>query len=145
MNAHLQPQSRDRPRRPGFTIIELAVTMILLGMLMSLVVPLLGLIHKQRRACEQRVVAVQLIDNLMERFTAEDYESITQSAADQLAVPPEDASFFPGAKLTVTVSEIGEDIRGKQITIDLSWHDSDGAAVAPARLTSFVYPTGSPS
>lgn len=137
-----QTPSNLRPRIAGITVIEITVTMILLGMLMSMVVPLLGTINKQQREAERRVVAVQLIDNLLERFTAGEYDSVTQSAADELQISAADAAFFTHANLEVSVAKTGEDLPAKQITITLTWNDSDGVPVAPARLTTFVYPTG---
>lgn len=142
MKRLLQKRPIRNPRNAGITIIELTVTMILLGMLLSLVVPLLGIVNKQQREAERRVVAVQLVDNLMERFTAEEYDDITQAAAEELALARQEASFFPAAKLEVSVQETSSGLAGKQITITLTWNDSDGMPVTPARLTSFVFPDG---
>lgn len=139
---HRIPSNR-KPHNAGFTIIELTVTMILLAMLLSLVVPLLGTVNKQQREAERRVVAVQLVDNLLERLTAEEYDAVTQSAADQLNLGPADASFFPDAKLEILVKETGDDPAAKRVTVTLTWNDTDGVAVSPAQLTTFVYPTGS--
>lgn len=142
MKTHLRTRSNPAHHNAGFTVIELTVTMILLGMLMALVVPMLSLISQQQRESERRVVAVQLIGNMMERMTSNNYEAITQSAAEEIQLPAEEAPYFPDAKLTVTVTETDSGPNAKQITIVLSWNDSHGVAVAPARLTTYVYSSG---
>ena len=142
MNIYHQTRSNRRSRKAGITVIEVTVTMILLGVLMSMIVPLLGTVNKQQREAERRVIAVQLIDNMMERLTAGGYDTVTRTAAAQLELPARDASFLPGAKLDVSVDEAGDEPAAKKITIALAWNDSDGAAVSPARLTGFVYQTG---
>jgi len=131
-----QPQA---PARTGFTLVELIVTMILLGVVMTTVVPLLGWVYVQRRAADARLFAVQETANILERFTIRDWGEITQEAAEKIELSDQTAQWLKEPSLKVTVQEMDSELPSRRITVELSWNNRAGDRVTPARVTSFVY------
>lgn len=133
--------TRRRPgsRRTGFTLIELIGTMVLLGAAMALTLPLLRTVNLQRRAADRRLIAVQESANLMERFSAREWNDVTQAAADGLALSNDGKRTLPDSVLKVTVESTASEPQGKRIRIELRWKNAHGDLVAPVRLTAVVY------
>lgn len=131
------PQSRHSRR--GFTLLELTVTLILLGVVLAMLVPLLKRIDDQRAASRQRVVALQETANILERFSARGFTEITQQAADAIEVPPRLKAALHEPRLRVSVREGEPDPGSKALTVELTWKGRAGEARAPARLTTIVY------
>jgi type II secretory pathway pseudopilin PulG len=138
--AGLSPR-RDRNRRAGFTIIESAVASILLAAVFLTAIPTLGWIVRARRATERQQAAVIAVGNLMERFTASEWENLTPEKAAQLSLPESVMRQLPDAELKVTVADATDDSAGRKISIELRWPESThGSWSAPVRLTAWVYP-----
>jgi prepilin-type N-terminal cleavage/methylation domain-containing protein len=125
--------------RRGFTLVELIVTMVLLGTVMVTVVPLLGWVNIQRRAADVRLFAGQETANILERFTIRYWDEITQKSADKIEISDQTAQLLKELSLKVTVLEMDSELPSKRITVELSWNNRAGDRVTPARLTSFVY------
>ena len=136
MASDTQPQT---PARSGFTLVELIVTMVLLGVVMTTVVPLLGWVNVQRRAPDARLFAVQETANILERFTIRDWDEITQESADTIEISDHTAELLKEPSLKVTVQEMDSELPSRRISVELSWNNRAGDRVPPARLTSFVY------
>jgi prepilin-type N-terminal cleavage/methylation domain-containing protein len=126
-------------RRPvsGFTLIELMVAMMMLGSLMVTLVPLLSWVNAQRRAAAARQVAIHEATNVLERFTARDWDDVTLSA--------DAAALLREPRLKVTVQLVEKQPISKRIAVELRWKNRVGDDLSPVRLTSFVYRrTGTP-
>src|SRR5262245_23095091 len=63
-------------RRGGFSLIELAITAILLGVVMLTAIPTLAWIVRARHAAERQQAAVLGVGNLMERVTSLRWDEI---------------------------------------------------------------------
>ena len=130
---------RESRSRTGFTLVELIVTMVLLGVVMVTVVPLLGWVNIQRRAADTRLFAVQETANILERFTIRDWDKISQEAADKIEISDQTAQLLKEPSLKITVKEMDSELPSRRITVELSWNNRAGDRVTPARVTSFVY------
>ncbi|MCH8828906.1 MAG: type II secretion system protein [Planctomycetes bacterium] len=128
-----------RRRAAGFTLLEMMVAMIMLGSLMATVVPLLSWVNVQRRAADARQVAVQEATNVLERFTAREWDEVTQEAADAVKLSADAAATLREARLQVTVHADQKQPLAKRITVLLRWKNRVGEDLSPVRLTSFVY------
>ena len=131
--------SREARSHTGFTLVELIVAMILLGAVMTTVVPLLGWVNVQRRAADARLFAVQETANILERFTIREWEKLTQESADTIGISDQTAQWLKEPSLKVTVQERDSQLPSRRITVELSWINRAGDRATPARLTSFVY------
>ena len=70
---------------------------------------------------------------------------LTAESAKKVTIPKQLDSYLPGAKLSVSLDEEPTPTASRRIHIDLTWNGADGQAVAPVRLTSWVFPERSRS
>ena len=131
--------SREARSRTGFTLVELIVSMVLLGAVMVTVVPLLGWVNIQRRAADTRLFALQETANILERFTIRNWDEMTQESAEKIELSDQTAQLLKEPSLEVTVQEMDSELPSRRITVELSWNNRAGDRVTPARVTSFVY------
>lgn len=141
-----QPQRRSRRRRSGLTVLELVVTLVLLGTVATCAIPPLRAVQLQRREHDRRELALQEAANLLERFTVRGWEAVDPSAAAELTLSEEAAARLPEALLQVTVSSsdatTDTEPSRKAITVELSWKNAAGQQVQPVRLTTFLFRKG---
>jgi hypothetical protein len=115
---------------------------MLLGAVMAIAIPSLGLVGHQRRAAERRQQAMLEVENLMERFTATGWNGVSAESAAQLKLAADVERQLPGAALQCTVTAQSSPLEAKRIQIELTWSNRAGESVAPVRLTTWVYRTG---
>jgi Tfp pilus assembly protein PilV len=125
-------------RRRGQSMIEVAVTALMLVIAMSMTLHVLTWVAAERRALDRRQFALQETANLMERLTARPWDELTSETAkrETLAEPARQA--LPGAELSVGVDE-AKDHASKRVTIALRWRTRAGTWDAPVRLTAWTY------
>ena len=126
-------------RRGGFTLIEVVATTVMLGALMSMTVPLLHAVNAQRRHAAARQFAVQETANMMERFSARDWNDITPATAAKVELSETGKAMLRDASLTITVAPISAQPTSKRVHIELRWKNREGDFVVPVKLTTFVY------
>jgi Tfp pilus assembly protein PilV len=143
MIAARRDTSRTRKNhRRAFTLIELALTVFLLGLAMTGLVQVLGWVATERRAAERRQWAIAEVGNLMDHLTAPPYDRITGESARARgeAVLPEMRRRLPDADLALDVDELEKagEPPGKRLSIRLKWRLRGGAWEAPVRLSAWV-------
>lgn len=137
LSIRLAPIRRARGSAFGFSLVELIVALILLGTVMSIVVPALGWMGHLNRHSLQRQEAVQGLHNLMDELTSRPYEKLTPEAAANIELPPTLKDQLPGATLEVEIQEA--EPKAKRIRLELGWNQRNGRPLAPTRLTAWVY------
>lgn len=138
-SAHGSPWGSHGPRA-GFTIVEAIGACLLLGILLSMTVPMLLLVARERRATEQRQVALQHIANLLEETVARDWNEIP---AGELKLPdasPELVSILPGLERTLSATQSSEAPNQKQVTATIRWQNQAGQLVTPIQLSAWKFP-----
>jgi len=147
MNVHrIDPRARrGGRRRGGYTLVELALSLLVLLAAMGVTVRVLGTVGKDRRAADRRQWAVQAVANVMERVTAGPFERVTSGYANRIADGTGAAGFLPGAAWEVAVDEVKEPVAGKRVTLRLRWKETGVGLSGPVRLTAWVYPRRAPS
>ena len=125
--------------RRGFTMLELMITMILLGAVIVTVTPLLRWAAVQYREADRRGVALQEIQNVLERLSARSYESLTPETVNGIEISGSTRSRLREPRLKITL-EASEEPQAKQIVVELHWKDAVGNEVTPVRLTTWVFP-----
>jgi hypothetical protein len=130
-------------RRAGSMLAELAMTIVLLIIAMTLVVKVLGWVAHERRAADRRERAVMEVANLMERITAQPLDEVTQEWARRLPLSEAARQSLPGSELAVEIdgsAGLGpRPVPAKRIAIRLRWRGSSGEWDAPVRLTSWIH------
>jgi hypothetical protein len=146
---HKQSPSRFRsrpgragPPRAGYSLIELTIAGLLLGTAMGLIAPSLIWVARERRAAERRQEALQEVQNILERLTAQPWESVTSEAAGRIRLDERLSSQLPEARLTVEVSMLPDDPDAKRLFVELRWVNGPGKNAAPVRLTAWIYRRG---
>jgi len=127
------------PRKAGVSLVELIVAMVLLGTVVTIVVPALGWMGVQNRLALQRDEAVQGLHNLMDELTSRPYSELTMEAIEKVELPPQLIKQLPGAKLQTEIQETEPGV--KRIHLQLSWNQRNGNPLAPIRLTAWVHQT----
>ena len=107
--------------RRGTTLVEIVVAGILLGTVMSIAVPALGWVVRERRAADRRQQATLEVENLMEQITARGWDEITQETAANLELPDQVMQQLPEASLSCTVETKPDAPDAKRIHIELAW------------------------
>ena len=132
-------QSETARRLRGVTILELIVTLGLLGVMLATLAPTLTWVHAQRRAANQRELATQELANLLERFMSHPWEEIISENTSEIELVTEIAARLPNAELIATVTEDSNEPISKQVKLELDWTNPQGDRVRPIRLSAFVH------
>jgi hypothetical protein len=122
--------------RRGFAMTELVVAGALLGALLIVCLQLMSATAAQRRAADQRQLAVFEVGNVMERLAAKPWAELTP----QMAVAPLSPSVrnrLPGAELKVEVTTPSAEPDARRIVVSLRWQDRAGQFVSPVAIATW--------
>jgi Tfp pilus assembly protein PilV len=128
-------------RRSGFLLGELLITVILLGVAMTVAVKLVGWVALEQRATERRERALLEASNLLERLAAGRWGELSAEAA-RAALSPAAQQALPGAELKVEVTEVDRPLPAKRLRVQIRWRDRSGGFEAPIWLATWVYRPG---
>lgn len=133
-----RPQLERRSRRRAFTLVEVATTVLLLGVVFGTVGSVLVAANRRGRLAEQRRMALQAASNLLEDLTALPWDDLPEASP---ALPTDVRSALPDAALDVRIEPMTEaDVR--RLVVEIRWRDASGQEVAPARLVTWVHRDG---
>jgi len=116
--------------------------MILIGMLVSTIMPMVRWADHQKRESERRTLATEIATNRLEELSVKSYAELTAIDADPIELTDEQIQTLPDAQLTLSVKPTTSEPVGKQISLSLSWTNRAGQAARPVELTTIVYPPG---
>ncbi|HUG92769.1 MAG TPA: type II secretion system protein [Planctomycetaceae bacterium] len=122
----------------GFTLFELVVTTMLLGVMAGTLVPLLGQAVRRQRETDRRQLAVYEAQNLLEQLAARPWSDLTPEAAASVTLPEACRELLPGARLAVAIDGPDDD-GAKRVAVELGWRMRDGVEAAPVRLVTWRY------
>jgi hypothetical protein len=117
-------------------LVELVVSCLLIGTVAGLVLPAVSWTAIQRRAALRRQAASEELSNLMDRLTRQAWSEVTEQRAAEMGLAEEIERQLPHAQLSAAVES---DQDAKRIQLSLTWTDRAGRAVAPLRLTTWIY------
>jgi hypothetical protein len=128
--------------RRAFTMIEVAITSLLLIIAMTVTLEVLGWVASERRAVDRRQCAIHEAANIMERLAARPWDELTTGAVKNVALSDLAKQRLPGAELSVAAEENGEPIASKRLSLRLRWRNRAGGWEAPVRLSAWTYRAG---
>lgn len=134
--------SDRRRRRFGGMIVELLVSMILLGTIVSTLMPLLMWVQAERRSSALRQFAQQEVANTMEGISLAAWDDLTTEALSQRTLRAEAGKVLKQARLEIAVTPEADPVPARGVTVTLSWQNAVGERTAPVRLTEWFYQTG---
>src|SRR5438105_2256363 len=88
----------------GALLLELLISGLLLGIVMSAAIPTLGWIARQRKLSQQRQAAMLEVANLMERLTALDWDKLTSERAGEFELSESLRSQLDEPRLAIQVN-----------------------------------------
>lgn len=127
--------------RSGSLMIELVICGLLLGIVMSAIIPTLGWLVRERKTSQERQAAILEVGNLMERLSALDWEDLTPERAAQFKVSDALARQLPEANLAISI-EADDSESTKHILIELKWEIAHGGPAPPVGLAAWMYRRG---
>ena len=128
----------DRPRN-GFTIIEIAVAIMLMTVLLVAVAQTMAVVAQQRRARQYRIVATHEASNLMELVMANSYDQLTQESVESMELSAPTDAALPAASLNAQLFPIDTVPRSKRVTIEVAWTSAGGEKTKPIRVVAWKY------
>ena len=93
-----------------------------------------------QRATERRAVALEAIQAVSDQVANIPWDQLTAESAKKVTIPKPLDDYLPGAKLSVSIDEQAAPTPSRRLHVDLTWNGPDGQAVAPVRLTSWIFP-----
>jgi len=126
-------------RTSGFTVLEIVVSMILLGVVLGLVAPLAKSVHAQRERNEARRAALFELSNVLERQTATPTDWPDETDQKIVEVPARLTSDFRQAELAVTRYRL-EAPAGYRFDATFTWNEPNEQRAAPLQLSAFAFP-----
>ena len=126
-------------RRAGFTLIESCAAAALLVAAISLSVALVTSLARQRQAASMHAHAVLAADNILERFTSEPYEAITDERAAEICHDARVAELLPGGGAHITVGAESGSPLGKRIEVEIVWQADGSGASRRHQIVTWVY------
>ena len=107
--------------RGGFTLIEMIATCGLLAAVIAFIMPLLLVIHAERRATEQRQFALQHLANLLERPSLISWNELPVGPMKAPELSADLVAVLPGAEHSLEVRNVSDDENARQIVARIRW------------------------
>jgi hypothetical protein len=131
-----------KSRRPGFGLIEMAITGVLIAAAMTVTVQVVGSIAFERKAVARRERALLEADNVLERVVAQPWDKLTTESMRRYTISPTSAGFLKSPTLGITVTPFDDAPVRKKVVVEVRWLDRSGRPEAPVRLVAWVYRRG---
>src|SRR5688500_9036254 len=109
--------------RRGFTLPELLVASVVLGVALTVSVPVTGALRTQQREARHRLCARAEAENCLERLTATPWERLTPEHADEHRLSDAAARQLPGGELKVDVAAEDGEPSARRIQVEIRWRD----------------------
>ena len=137
VGAWRSPFSRGRA---GSLLTELAMSMVMLVIAMTLTVKVLGYVAHERRAAEAEERALVESANVMERITAHDFDEVTPDFAKQMALSKgaKGALYNSELAIEVTPTEPAGTLPSSEWRFDCGGRLTPASGKAPVRLTAWI-------
>ncbi len=135
-----EPRTPSPATRRGLSIVEVTMALLILSVAVAGLLKILTVAASQRRATENRRLALEEIANQAEQIALLPWEELT---AEKLAARQPSADLLAAARsaqLTLTASEDAGPPAAKRIRIAVSWTTPTGESAEPVQLTIWRHP-----
>lgn len=134
---------RDRFR--GFTLPEVLVASVVLGVALTVSVQVTAALRHQQREAQHRLCALAEADNCLQRLTVTPWDELTPEHAAEYRLSETAARQLSGGALKIDIAADDADLAAKRIQVEVQWQDVRGHRVAPLRLAAWVYRRDAPA
>ena len=125
--------------RRGTTVLEASLAIVVLMGAAVLLAQLLVATSQQRKANDERRLALEELSNRMERILSAKWQDVDAAAIEKEPLARESAEKLPGAKLTASVADEPGPAGGKRVRLAISWENRAGQRVTPIGITAWKH------
>jgi Tfp pilus assembly protein PilV len=145
-------------QRSGLTLIEVAVSAVVLGVVLTTVVQIIQWSAAEHRAAQRKRCALEAATSVLDQISVHNWDAITPKSAAAFRLPPDVARALLDPQLVVTVDEEKESaattaktkpadslshdsaaLRGKRIAVEVTWTNRPGGKKEHVRLSTWVF------
>jgi hypothetical protein len=125
------------------TVFEVAVAAVVLGAAVTTAAQLVQWSASLHQVALKKRCALEAATSVLDRISARPWSAITAESVKELSIPAESKEFLIDPRLSVAISEAGEEPRGKKISVEISWAERAGKRTQQVQLTTWVFRRGS--
>ena len=119
-------------------MVEMITGLIMLGVVLTVTVPILKSINQTRRLNEQRRIATLELGNLMEQVATWPAARLKAEELQQLKLSANAQSQLSEVELKSTVTPSTEPVGLTRVELSLAWSPVDNVKLEPVRLTAWL-------
>jgi prepilin-type N-terminal cleavage/methylation domain-containing protein len=132
----------------GLTLIEVAIAVVVLGVVSTTVAEVLQWSAAQHRAAERKRCALEIATAILDKFTVRDWSAITPENAAKITLPVEAAQSLGNPHLLLQVNhekergqpgEAGKGLESKRVSVEISWINGASTQVDRVSLCTWVF------
>jgi Tfp pilus assembly protein PilV len=125
--------------RRGMTLFELTMALFILTTAIAAILQLVAFSASQRRAADQRRIALAEVANQAERIALLSWDQTAPEALTTWQPSAELAAVLPQAKCQVeSLDEAGPPV-GRRLRLSVTWTNAAGQEVVPAAVTIWKF------
>jgi prepilin-type N-terminal cleavage/methylation domain-containing protein len=130
--------------RAGFTLLEIAVSLVVLGVVLTTVAHVIQWSAAEHRLIQRKRCALEAATTVLDCLTVRDWSAITSERAAAIHLPPETTRFLTDPHLKVSVAEEKEQqgLSAKRVSVEITWANSAGGTNEQVRLSTWVFARG---
>ncbi len=131
--------------RAGFTLIEIAASLVVLGVVLTTVAQVIRWSAAEHHAIQRKRCALEAATTVLDCLTARDWAAITNDSAAAIHLPPDTTRLLVDPRLDVSVVEEKQekDLPSKRVSVEITWTNAaGGGAKEHVRLSTWVFARG---
>jgi type II secretory pathway pseudopilin PulG len=125
--------------RSGSILLELLVSAALLASLLVIVNQSFVGLRRQSRLVDRRFVAQQVLENVMEEYTQQSWDTLSTESIQKITLPELAVEKLPHCKITGIVVDESDPVLAKRIILRLLWDNHPGRPSQSIGLTSWSF------
>jgi len=126
-------------KRRGIAVLEIAVAILLMGLLLAVCVKTLAWSVRERRAVDRRAVALIEANNLMDQVTRMTWEELNDDSLKAITLSAEAQSWLPHAKLELSLQTNEDKLNSKRVSVKIDWPGSHGEREGAVLLNTWKF------
>jgi Tfp pilus assembly protein PilV len=132
--------------RTGLTLFEVAVSLVVLGAVLTTVAQVIQWSAAQHRAIQRKRCALEAATTVLDRLTVREWSAINRENAAAVKLPAETARLLVDSHVDVTVAEEtkNKDLPAKRISVDVTYASGVGGKNDHVRLSTWVFERRAP-
>ena len=139
---------KRRAQKRGLTLIEVAISVVVLGVVSTTITEVIQWSAAQHRAAERKRCALEIATAILDRFTVRDWSAITAENAATINLPAEAAQSLGDPRLVLRVEQdkaegkpgdAAKGLESKRVWVELSWTNGASAQVDRVQLSTWVF------